>query len=577
MKVNITILKNEEVLNLMKDISFINKWNKLVSQSNKVTVQQEHPFVSTWYDIYSDNYQAILILGYDDELELIGLIPLAFSKEKKYLTHAGDWQTEYKGWLCKKDLDEFFIPEALIAIKHQFHLKKWDWGWVAPKSNMNWIFSTTLNKEKIYCKIEEENSPLLDLHDDNILDKIKKSRSIRTKMNRFKKRGLFFIERITSKEKAKNILDVLEKQCDFRQLAVNRITPFRNDLNKKTFHVEKLNFPKDNHFSVLWSNNQPVAFNYGECDSETVQLGVTSYDPLQGKNSPGIIFIIKLAELLKQEGYRFFDLTPGRNEYKQTFCNLTQKVYKITLFFNKTDKIIFSFKSSIINSLKYLMTLIRLNPKTLLEKKDKFVRLIKNTKRISKKKLISNFISLIYHKEELLLYKILTDNPLLDNLIVDKSLNINHYWDLMLFNDLNESLCKTKLISNALKRFNTEDLLYTIVINGELAQYGWLANARQSRFDLDGNIILDFPDNSVVLYDLFTDRNYRNLGLFESMVKKMIVDSKKNEVSVILIRLQKNNIFNRNIIENIGFINCHKTKKIKLLGFEFVKYSDINY
>ena len=163
MNIQIKIVADKDVFDLLEDKIFIARWEELARAYKKVTVQQEAPFVTTWYRIYLEKYQPILILGYNENTELVGLIPLAFSRENKYLTHAGDWQAEYKGWLSTREADQYFPIHALIAIKNHFPVKKWNWGWISPRSDINWLSSNTLRREKIYVKVTEEDSPVLDL------------------------------------------------------------------------------------------------------------------------------------------------------------------------------------------------------------------------------------------------------------------------------------------------------------------------------------------------------------------------------------------------------------------------------
>ncbi|MBI9063364.1 MAG: hypothetical protein JEZ14_15385 [Marinilabiliaceae bacterium] len=174
MNLEVKIFKDNNVLELLNDKTFIARWEELANQNQKVTVIQEPPFVITWYHQYFNKYQPILILGFDKNSKMVGLMPLAFSYEDQYLTHAGYWQAEYHGWLCKKSFDQDFPIQALIAIKHKLQLKKWQWSWVPPRSQINWLFSSALKKENIHVRIAEHDSPILDLSDENKITRLKK-------------------------------------------------------------------------------------------------------------------------------------------------------------------------------------------------------------------------------------------------------------------------------------------------------------------------------------------------------------------------------------------------------------------
>jgi Acetyltransferase (GNAT) domain len=564
MSLEIKIVKDNNVLELLNDKTFVSEWQELANQNEKVTVIQEPPFVTTWYRQYSNKYQPILILGFDKN-SIVGLMPLAFSLNGQYLTHAGDYQAEYHGWLCKKDVDQEFPVQALIAIKHNFQLRKWQWRCVPPRSQVNWLSSNALKKEKIYVRIVEEDSPVLDLNDENKINKIKKNKALRNNINRYKKKNGFYIERIKSKEKARKIFDILSIQCDFRQMARHQIAPFGRDENKKPFYIERLNFPENNHFTILWSNNDPIAFHFGACDSDTVYLGLASYSPLEEKNSPGIIHIIKLIELLREEGYHYLDLTPGRDKYKEKYCNFHQKLYMPTIYFFKKDKIISDLKYLIRKSIKNLIISVGAQPDIVKDKLDNVLAMLKKIPKITPLKIIRKLNSILYERNVCVLYKFLIDDVSLNNFQSEESISINSYSDLLLYSNSNPLVKKTDLLSIALRRFASEEVLYTIVLNGLLAQYGWLTKGGNSHRFSEFNLELDFPEGSFILYDFYTEPNFSKLDLYKKTLEKMLIECRKNSVKEVYILVSENNIPSRSVIEKVGFKVYRKFQRTKTL------------
>jgi GNAT superfamily N-acetyltransferase len=565
MILDVKIVKDNNVLELLNDRTFIAQWEQLANQNQKVTVIQEPPFVTTWYHQYSSKYQPILILGFDKSSKIVGLMPLAFSLEDQYLTHAGDGQAEYHGWLCKKCVDQDFMIQAIIAIKQNFQLKKWQWRWIPPRSQINWLFSSALKKENIYVKIVEQDSPILDLNDENKITKLKKNKSIKIKINRYKKKNSFYLERITSKEKAEKVFDILSTQCDFRQMAIHQTAPFDSDGNKKQFYIEKLNFPENNHFTILWSDNNPIAFHFGACDSNTVYLGLSSYNPLEEKNSPGSILMIKLIELLREEGYHYFDLTPGGDKYKEKYCNLHQKLYMPTIFFCKKEKIFSDLKYFIRKTIKNWIISAGAQPNIIANKLDNALALLKKIPKVTPLKIIRKLISIVYERNVYIYYKFLIDDVLIDNIQSEKSININNYSDLLLYNDSNPCLKKTDLLSRALRRFSSGELLYTIVNNRVLTHYGWMTKGGKTHRFTEVDMEFDSPANSIILYDFFTDPNFRKQGLYTKNLEKMLIECRKFGVKEVFIGASESNIPYRSVIEKAGFKVYRKFRRIKIL------------
>ena len=576
MNLEIKIVKNTDALELLKDEAFIMKWKELTELNDKVTVMQEPPFVLTWYLNYSNTFQPLFVLGFDKNSEIVGLLPLAFSINDNCIIHAGGMQAEYHGWLCKNDFDYHFMIQALIAIKQNYSFRKWSWGWIPPKSNINWLSSTELIKNNIYVKIlYEQDSPILDLNDEEKIEKLKKNRSLRTKINRYKKRGDFYIERIKSKQKAKNVFDLLEKQCDFRKMTLNHVPPFASDLNKKQFLIDKLNYPEDNHFTILWSNDKPIAFHIGECDANTVYLALMSHDPLEGKNSPGKILLIKLAELLKEEGFRYFDLTPGGDEYKETYSNSSRKVFYPVIYFNKKDKIISDLKDLLKKIVKNSISSVGAQPTNIANKVSHATTFVKNIFSTTPSEIFRKFISSIYFKKTFIYYKFSTNIISKDSFQNNESININKYSDLMLNIENNQWNKRSPLISKAQKRFNSGDLLYTIVKKGVLAQSGWKTGKWQTFLDPEVCKDFEIADNSVFLYDFFTDPVYMKEELFKEMLEKMLIDCIKNDEKDILIACSQSNIPFQNTINELGFKAFLINTKRNILWFVHEKVRHI--
>jgi hypothetical protein len=565
MNVDIKIVKDIQAFYLFSDSDFISRWEELAIQSERVTVFQEPPYVVPWYRLYSNKYQPVLILGYEENSSLIGIMPLAFSLKDHYLTHAVDVVAEYHGWICSKDSEQDFPVQALIAIKKNFKIRIWQWRYLPPRFERNSLSPVALKKEKIYISFAERDSPVLDLKDENKINKIKKNKSIQIKINRYKKKNGLYLERIISKEKAREVFDILSVQCDFRQLAIHRTTPFMNDENKKNFYIERMDFPENNHFTILWSGNIPVAFHLGVCDSDSVYLGLSSYNPVEEKNSPGGILMVKLIELLREEGYHYFDLTPGGDLYKEKYSNIHQKLYMPIISFTKRDKIISDLKILLLESAKKSMFLVGTRPEIVRRKLYNAIASLKNLFRATPLEIVREAISSIYERKVYVLYEYCPDNSSLRNFQIEERISVNNYPDLLLYNDSVPWINKTDLTRIALKRFASDEILYTSVINGVLAHYGWIVKVGKENNFSGFDIMLDSPEDSCILYDFFTEPIFNSQGLFIHTVEKMLYDCLNNDRKKVYLWASENNTQSKDVIEKIGFRAYRKFKCVKTL------------
>jgi CelD/BcsL family acetyltransferase involved in cellulose biosynthesis len=565
--VDIKVARGNSVFALLNNKEFIFQWKQLAEEDKKATIIQEPPFVITWYKQYIDKYEPVLILGYDEQGSIAGLLPLAFHLKNKYITHAGDYQAEFHGWICRNGTDNDFLLQAFIAVRDNFKLKLWHWRSLPPGSDISWLKSGLFKNERIYIKYYSEDSPILDLNDDIKLNNLKRYRA--NQINRYNRRGNFFFEHVKSKEKAVEVFETIAKQCDFRQMAAHESMPFSNDRNKKYFFIERLNYPENNHFTILWSNNDIVAYHFGSCNNDTVYLGLLGYNPIEEKNSPGSVLIVMLAESLRQEGYHYLDLTIG-GDYKEKYCNLHQKRYIPTIYFSIKGKIIADCKHYLRNICKYIFSKLGGKPKVISSKMRNLSKSVKRLLKLKPSELSRYLTSTFYSKEVHMLYKLNIDNYHVSNSNHPGIVQINKYSDLLLSSE-SSTYYKQELLKCALRHFCQEDLLYTIVFDGVLAQYGWMARGGACHRPSDKALQFDTPVNSFILYDFFTEKNFKSDELFHDLLDQMINECRTKSAEEVYIEIDGAEYSERNLIERSGFVFHHKYIKTRTLGFVKIK------
>lgn len=565
MSVEIKIIIGKNAMDLFKDKSFNIKWKELAQQTNKVTVIQEPSFVKIWYHTYEKNYQPVFVLGFDDFSKLVGLMPLAYSIKEDYLTHAGDHQAEYHGWLCKKDFDQSFLIQALLALRDSFNLKVWQWRWLPPGSSINWLFVEELKRAKIYVRINNQDSPLLDIHDEEKIRKLSRNKSIKTKINRYKNNNKLRLERIYSVDRAKELFDVLADQCDFRQMAVHRVTPFASDNNKKHFYISRLIDPESNHFTVLWSHDIPIAFHFGACDSNTVYLGLSGYNPCEERNSPGSILWLKLIELLREEGYRYLDLTPGGDQYKERYSNSHQRLYMPTFYFSRSKKLLGDLKHIIRETIKNGLKIFGIDLTVLRRRIDTQLYVLKKGLTTSPKITIHKLISSICHRRIFTLYRLLISDRPLHEVQDDSTIRINSYSDLLKYNDSSYWISKRDLLSNSLKQFSNRASLYTVLQNETLAHFGWMISGNSKNLLSETGFVIAPADKSILINGIVTNPNYLQEEFFINVIKSVIALNKSSNTEEIYILHTGNKGAIHNAIKLAGFEVYGRMHRLRIL------------
>ncbi len=492
MNFTIKIIRGDDAHQLRDDHEFIDAWAQLAQQTSHTSVFQEPAFVNCWHQEYKDYFDPIFVLGHNESAQLIGLIPLTIDKETGKLTHAGAWHAEYHGWLCTPDLEEEFLTQALTSIKNEFSLSTWNWTYLPPGSNTTWLESNNIRNHGIHIQYESMNSPLMDLQDEEKLKKILKSKSIKSKINRLKRNGDLRIERITSKEQVEKLIDQIEVLVNFRHEAVHHVAPFETDYLQRSFYLARSDYLQDNHFSVLWMGDKLLAFHFGCIDKDTIYIGLTAFDPTASKHSPGVIFLIYLAQLLQQEGIQYIDLTPGGDEYKERFSNKHQTLAKPTLYFNRLEKIKSDSKGLLTKSISKLA----LN-----------------------RKIAASGTQDSPHGLSLTQYSINIDEYQKISLNNNK-VNVQNFQDLLLYKNENGTIKRPEVLSRAMQYFSQDEILFTLVEKNTLVAHTWASKvgARYKRKDFS----FDPGKDSCVLDCLDLESHVLEPPILEKLLPKML-------------------------------------------------------
>jgi CelD/BcsL family acetyltransferase involved in cellulose biosynthesis len=541
MTITVKIIRGDDALKYAGDEDFLKQWKSLADNTAHKTVFQEPEFVSLWFHHYQQFFESILVLGFTDSKELVGLIPLAIEKKNAILTQAGAQLAEYSGWLCSAKHSDSFLHEAFKSIKSKLTFSQWKWTYIAPGTDTTWLRSHYPKSVGIYAKFESMDSPILDLQDEDKLKKVLKNKSVKSKINRLKRKGELKIERITDQKRALDLMDQITNLVNFRHESAHHDAAFEDDQLQRSFYEIRSNNLKDNHFSVLWAGEKLLAFHYGYIDNDTIYIGLTAFDPTESKHSPGVIFLIYLANLLIEEGIRYIDLTPGGDEYKERFSNTHNMLYLPTFYTSKLD-----------------------HSKQLLKENCKFIAMrTLNSLNIDKNKL-KNHLSKqtkpnTYSQSDFDLYSIESDQYEIKESRQNEKINIQAYGDLLNYKQSVSGVSRQKILSDATYRFSREDTLFTILDNSQLHAMSWLSKvgAKYSRPGFD----FTNKKNSVVMDCMNLDMQLIETDYMMKLVNSMLEHAFSEDTQEAFIFIPKSEKIQDRIdaLKNIGFKKANHT------------------
>jgi hypothetical protein len=513
------ILRREESLKIIQDETFVAAWQSLAKASKEFTLIQEPDLVVSWYKAYQNQYDPLMVVAYIDE-KLVAVLPLAISQDDGGISHAGHGQAEYNGWIAKQEIEEEFLIESLILLKQQCGLSKWDWGWMPPHANTDWLQSDKLKAQGIYVNLGHCELPVYDLTDTIRIAKIKKSKSTKSKINRLKRAGDLKIERITDLARAKEVFGDLKKISNFRNLAVYDNMPFVGEnSNKEQWHLDHLNgLDSDGsdsvHFTVLWQGDEFLACNFGFCSDDTVIIGLFTYNPVQGAHSPGNVFLIELINFITEEGFKTLDLSPGGDPYKERFCNKHITLTKPVFTFSKAAKVKTDAITFVKNKVKEKYSYRDIEAfKTKLKKKANEFR-----KKANNEYELFKFSSLEHSADDL-------------------EVACQKFDDLLLYKETDGYKKQSEVVFSSLKNFERGDFLYTFVKEGELLFYTWVSVTGKKHWNEKLNEITTVTGNNILFYETYFVEGKINTDRLLNVRNKIIGNHRdKDDLDVFMVK-----------------------------------------
>jgi len=490
--------RSDAALSLINTDDFIQQWQQLATGLSGYCRMQEADILRIWYRHYSTVFEPVIFTAFNHSNELVGFVGMIWDEENQSLKHAG--HPEYHGWLAKPDYEVPFLRQVFRLVRDEFPIQKLFWSVLPPGLSFDAFNAASSND--MYITYEKKASPAWDLTDTAKLQKLLKSKSIRSKFNRYKRRGNLRFEVISEPAALRKVFHIVENQIDFRHEAINNVRPFKNDPIKIGHFCEQLTIPDTILPVCLWLDDQLLAFQLGIVSKDYVSLRMISFDPSESKQSPGTLLFIKLGEYLTTHGYKTYDLTPGLDSYKDRFSNTQINLYKPTIHFSKIEGQKTQLKQQLFNgSRKLLIDKLGVNIRYGRKWKMKLKGLpqkIRNAKKSTLSTIIKTGLALIKRPKLINLKQL--------NIPFAPSTKPNHvkiqqHEDLLKYKDTYPFFTRRDLLIDAQKKFAKGDVLYSVADDRKLLWYIW-----QKKVNGEikvKNRSISIPEEGFLLYDCY--------------------------------------------------------------------------
>lgn len=468
------VISGNELNTLMEDENFKESWDSLYASCPWATIFQDRKFIFSWYKANQTSTTPLVILSYENSI-LKGVLPLVIDKpyfkesssQQVKINGAGKYDAEYQAWLCSEEFNYDFIHNALTTLFTQYPNAKLSLRFI-PRVDL--ACAIVENPEwKKYTVMQKHHRPLMDF---KLTEETKlfRKRHLKAKYNRICRAGKLEFIKVSDINEFKEILDEILVNLDFRQAAMFNKMPSKNNPNRSEMLISL--FERDIlHVTALKLDGETISSIIGMKGSGWMHLaGLISYSSFHSKYSPGLVHLFLLGQMLQEEGYEYFDLTPGYDAYKERVSTSSDEVVELNI--SKVTQ--YGFKKYVRKKFHKVLLNYNIRPMTFDLKVDKFAYLVKG-------KSLGFVQSLLPAKKQIPQG---ISNPEEAGLKVNR----NKIKDLMKYDSSNTLLTRWEFLENAFGLISKGEYFYSFTDDKDLLAVVWFQSVTNDNGDETGEI-----------------------------------------------------------------------------------------
>ena len=477
MKIEISI--GPEAQKLIEDAEFSGRWKRLYDKCPWGSVFQSEDFVGAWYNTYKDQFDPVVVTGFNAEGEMVGLFTLATDTKTGGIVTAGGAQAEYHAWLAVPQAANDFIESALDKLCAAFPNRSLTLLFLLPNAPVEWARTGRWSKR---CYLKRLPRGLMELGDGSgFKETLRKKKQ--SKINRLKRLGDLRLERIHDPDELGAVLDEIIPYQALRLRAVHNLSEISDDPLKRAFHVNLMRLPRMLHATALRVGDKLVSAQIHFYNREQALLWLITHSPFYARYSPGELHTLMLGAELAEENIRVFDLTPG-GHYKDRYATNYDEVYVVIVFFNRVRLIRHKLERKLAEASKSAIRVFNLTPDQVKESLSTFLDEWRKWSRLRPADLLleifRKFKRSLSRADQLRVYACALNQA--QRLPDSRPMKRDHIQDLLAYQPTEGwQPPVNKFMRRALEDLQAGHHVYTRVEGGRLAQYCWLIESQTQK------------------------------------------------------------------------------------------------
>ena len=509
----IRIIEGADADTALADARFLAEWSALVRGCPWATGFQAPGFVLAWYQAYRQGVRPLIVAGTSSADSVCALLMLAVAADGTIVS-AGGRQAEYQSWVTASGIEATFAKEALLALRSRIGNGVLRLQYLPPDLPVDVLTDGSLP----FCVVEDVRRPLMALSGDDIEQSWRK-KSNKSRLNRLAKQGELTFDHVLSPEILRDALDEIATMYDVRQASISGTLPFYDDPQKADFHLRLMETPGLLHVTMLRVGGTLVSAHIGVASGQMAHIGILAHSPFFARHSPGKLHVMFLARQLASEGVTMLDLTPGADVWKERSATSYDVVKRLTVFATEADRRQQDRRHRLKARIKAAATTAGISPKGA-------AGLVEAVRKKSPSEVLRSVgnraKAVLPHTVELRAYAM--ELPL-HSAYESGSARRDTIADLLRFQEQAETPSRQEFYRTALARLEQGHHCYTVVEQGRLVHWGWLAEGQDRGFLEEVHQPFTYPSGSVALYDFYTDPAFRGRGLYTASIGQMLNDA----------------------------------------------------
>lgn len=537
-------MRGSDARALLDDPTFVSDWEALLTSCPWATAFQAPHFARTWYDVYRDVHEPMLVVQRVDG-GLGGLLLLARHRETGEVAHVGTHHAEYHTWLAPEGSNQPFIVAALSALR-ELDVPLVRFLFLAPETPLEW--TRELGPTGFMADVRWHSRGLMKVGEGSTIAASLKKSGNKSRLSRLKRAGEVEFVHIRTQDELAAAFDEIATQCDVRQGAVHDSLPFATDPLKRRLYLSLAKDPDVMHCTVLRAGGKVVASHLGLRSGDMVSLGLITHAPQYGRASPGKLLILFLGQLLGEQGLEWFDMTPGEG-YKDRFATDHDDVAVLDLLLTPGLQRRFRARRRVVTFGRKLGDRMGRDLLGSLRSAGSKVRAHGPVGAVTRA--VADGAAWVASREEFILLSRATDTPLPE--APGTAVRFNELDDLLLYRPASQADPRlTDFLSTAVSRLERGDFMATVVEDGALIHCGWLSvDAKKvwptphHRLDIEGGISF--------LQEGFTHPEADPEVLRTSLIERLRIASEQSKGGWCGAAVLPGSAPSRKLLEELGF------------------------